>query len=120
MALRFSTYEGKKHMAVDADIVVKIDGGEVVFPAPGLNDWAFFGSFAEKNTLEIAEMVVPKIKAIRGIKNQDGSDVTLEQFQRMEISLPFFNRLIALWIKTIQGASSPTEAEAKNALTPTL
>ncbi len=101
-------------MAIDSDIVVKIDGGEVTFEAPGLNDWAFFSSFSEKNVAEIADLVIPKIKAVSGLKKKDGSEVTLENIQAKDFSLPFFNKLVALWVRTIHAASNPTEAEVKN------
>lgn len=100
-------------MAIDSDTVVEIDGGKIYFSAPGLNEWAFFTSFEGKNVAEIADMVIPRIVAVEGLKKKDGSDVTIEHMKNKEFSVPFFNQLFSKWTKAVTAATSG-EAEAKN------
>jgi hypothetical protein len=99
-------------MAIDGDTVVEIDGGKVYFQAPGLNEWAFFTGFEGKNVAEIAEMVVPRVVAVEGLKKKDGSDVTIEDFKNKVFSVPFFNALFSKWVKAVTASSG--EAEGKN------
>jgi hypothetical protein len=100
-------------MAIDSDTVVEIDGGKVYFQAPGLNEWAFFTGFEGKNAAEIADMVLPRVVAVEGLKKEDGSDVTIETLRNKECSLTFFNQLFAKWVKVVTAATAG-EAEGKN------
>ncbi|TXH14219.1 MAG: hypothetical protein E6R03_09695 [Hyphomicrobiaceae bacterium] len=98
-------------MAINDDVLVEIDGGKVFVDSP-MNLWVKFKDIDKKNVMELAEISIPTIVRVEGLKLKDGSDATVQDFKEMKFSYTFFQEFFVKWAKAIQGNSS--EASAKN------
>lgn len=103
-------------MKIDNDLVVKIGDGEAIFEEPSLRDWAVMVEMEKKTLDEQADVLLPKLKELRGFEYQDGTEVTVEDMKAKKFSAKFFLMLMKAWTKEIVN-SLRDEAESKNELT---
>lgn len=102
-------------MQIENDLVVKLGAdGEVVFEEPGLNDWAIMLAMDKKPLEEQADILLAKLKDVRGLTYKDGSAVTIKDLRAKKFSARFFVLLLNGWTKGIID-SVKSEAEEKNA-----
>jgi len=103
-------------MIIDSDLTVKVGDGVAVFDEPTLRDWAIMIEMSGKTLEEQADILLPKLKELRGFEYKDGTAVTVEDLKNKKFSAKFFFQLIQAWSKAIvEGLKG--EAESKNDVT---
>lgn len=103
-------------MIIESDLTVKIGDGVAVFDEPTLRDWAVMIDMSGKTLEEQADILLPKLKELRGFEYKDGSPVTVEDMKNKKFSAKFFFQLVQGWSRAIvEGLRG--EAEQKNDVT---
>jgi hypothetical protein len=103
-------------MIIDNDLTVNLGDGVAVFEEPTLRDWAIMVDMSNKTLEEQAEVLIPKIKELRGFEYKDGKPVTVEDLKNKKFSAKFFLQLVRAWSKAIvEGLQG--EANQKNDVT---
>jgi hypothetical protein len=103
-------------MIIDSDLTVKIGDGVAVFDEPTLRDWAVMIEMSGKSLEEQADILLPKLKELRGFEYKDGTAVTVEDLKGKKFSAKFFFQLVQAWSKAIvEGLKG--EADSKNDVT---
>ncbi len=103
-------------MIIDSDLTVKVGDGVAVFDEPTLRDWAIMIEMSGKTLEEQADILLPKLKELRGFEYKDGTAVTVEDLKNKKFSAKFFFQLIQAWSKAIvEGLKG--EADSKNDVT---
>jgi hypothetical protein len=100
-------------MIIDNDLTVKVGDGVVVFDEPTLRDWAVLVDMTNKSMEEQADVLLPKVKEVRGFQYKDGSDVSIDDLRNKKFSAKFFLQLVQAWAKAITDGLRE-DAEAKN------
>ena len=100
-------------MIIDNDLTVKVGDGVAIFEEPTLRDWAVLVDMNNKTIEEQADILLPKLKELRGFEYRDGSQVTVEDLKNHKFSAKFFLQLVQAWTKAIV-AGIKGEAEEKN------
>lgn len=103
-------------MIIDSDLTVAIGDGVAVFEEPTLRDWAIMVEMSNKSLEEQADIILPKLKDLRGFEYKDGTQVTIDDLRNKKFSAKFFLMLIKAWSQAIVSGLRD-EAEAKNAVT---
>lgn len=103
-------------MIIDSDLTVTLGDGVAVFDEPTLRDWAVMVDMSGKSLEEQAEILIPKIKEVKGFQYKDGSAVTLEDLKNKKFSAKFFLQLVQAWSKAIVDGLR-NEANQKNDVT---
>jgi hypothetical protein len=103
-------------MIIDSDLTVAIGDGVAVFEEPTLRDWAVMVEMSNKSLEEQADILLPKLKDLRGFEYKDGSQVSVEDLRNKKFSAKFFLMLIKAWSQAIVSGLRD-EAESKNAVT---
>lgn len=103
-------------MIIESDLVVKIGDGVAVFDEPTLRDWAIMLDMSGKSLEEQADILLPKLKELRGFEYKDGTPVTVEDLKNKKFSAKFFFQLVQAWSRAI-GEGIRGEAEQKNDVT---
>ena len=103
-------------MIIDSDLTVDIGDGVAVFEEPTLRDWAVMVEMSNKSLEEQADILLPKLKDLRGFEYKDGSQVSVEDLRNKKFSAKFFLMLIKAWSQAIVSGLRD-EAESKNAVT---
>lgn len=88
-------------MIIDNDLTVKIGDGVAVFEEPTLRDWAVMIDMNGKSLEEQADILLPKLKELRGFEYKDGTPVTIEDLKAKKFSARFLLQLIQAWVKSI-------------------
>lgn len=88
-------------MIIDSDLVVKIGDGVAVFEEPTLRDWAIMVEMSGKTLEEQADILLPKLKELKGFEYRDGSEVTLADLKDKKFSAKFFLQLVRAWSSAI-------------------
>lgn len=88
-------------MIIDNDLTVKIGDGVATFEEPTLRDWAILVDMNGKSLEEQADLLLPKLKELKGFQYRDGSDVTVEDLKGKKFSAKFFLQLVTAWTKAI-------------------
>jgi len=103
-------------MKIDNDLVVKIGDAEAIFDEPTLRDWAVMIELGDKTLEQQADILLPKLREIRGFEFKDGTEVTVEDLREKKFSAKFFMMLLKAWSKAIvEGLKD--DAEGKNVQT---
>ncbi len=103
-------------MIIDSDLTVKVGDGVAVFDEPTLRDWAIMIEMSNKSLEEQADILLPKLKELRGFEYKDGTAVTVEDLKNKKFSAKFFFQLVQGWSKAIvEGLKG--EADSKNDVT---
>jgi hypothetical protein len=100
-------------MAIDCDLIVKVDEGQILFTPPGLNEWAEVLKMDGKSVEEQATLLVEKVVAVENLTYKDGRPVTLEDVKSCKFPVSFMFLLKSKWINAVI-ASAKGEAEGKN------
>lgn len=103
-------------MIIDNDLTVRIGDGVAVFDEPTLRDWAVMIDMSGKTLEEQADILLPKLKELRGFEYKDGAPVTVEDLKGKKFSAKFFFQLIQAWSRAVVDGLKG-EAEAKNDVT---
>jgi hypothetical protein len=103
-------------MIIDSDLEVAIGDGVAVFEEPTLRDWAVMVEMSNKTLEEQADIILPKLKALRGFEYKDGSEVTIDDLRNKKFSAKFFLMLIKAWSAAIVSGLRD-EADSKNVVT---
>jgi hypothetical protein len=88
-------------MIIDSDLVVNVGDGVAIFEEPTLRDWAILVDMEKKTLEQQAELLIPKLKELRGFQYKDGTDVTVEDIRNRKFSAKFFLQLITAWTRAI-------------------
>ena len=88
-------------MIIDNDLTVNVGDGVAVFEEPTLRDWATLVDMEKKTLEEQADLLLPKLKELKGFKYKDGTDVTVEDLKNKKFSAKFFLQLIMAWTKAV-------------------
>lgn len=88
-------------MIIDSDLVVKVGDGIAIFEEPTLRDWAILVDMEKKTLEEQAELLLPKLKEIKGFQYKDGTSVTVDDLKNKKFSAKFFLQLITAWTKAV-------------------
>lgn len=104
-------------MIIDNDLEVEIGDGVAVFDEPSLRDWAVMEAMSGKTLEEQADIILPKLKELRGFKYKDGSDVTVEDLKNKKFSAKFFLTLIRAWTNSIVSSIRVEGEEKKEEMT---
>lgn len=88
-------------MIIDSDLVVKVGDGVAVFEEPTLRDWAILVDMEKKSLDQQADLLVPKLKELRGFEYRDGTPVTVEDIRNKKFSAKFFLQLMQAWTKAV-------------------
>jgi hypothetical protein len=103
-------------MIIDNDLVVPVGDGTIIFDEPSLRDWAIIVDMTGKSLEEQADVIIPKMREIRGLQYRDGSPVTIDDLKAGKFSAKFFFTLVQAWSKAIvQGLKG--ESDSKNDVT---
>jgi hypothetical protein len=103
-------------MIIDNDLTVVIGDGVATFEEPTLRDWAVMVDMSGKTLDEQADILLPKLKDVKGFEYKDGSPVTIEDLKNKKFSAKFFLQLVVAWSKAIaEGLRG--EAEQKKEVT---
>ncbi|NBT57611.1 hypothetical protein EBT16_02390 [bacterium] len=105
-----------KTMIIDNDLTVQLGDGVAVFEEPTLRDWAIMVEMSGKSLEEQADILLPKLKELRGFEYKDGSPVTVDDLKNKKFSAKFFVQLIQAWSKAIVSGLRG-DAEEKNDVT---
>lgn len=104
-------------MIIDNDLEVEIGDGVAVFDEPSLRDWAVMEAMSGKSLEEQADIILPKLKEVRGFQYKDGSDVTIEDLRNKKFSAKFFLTLIRAWTNAIVSSIKVEGEEKKEEMT---
>lgn len=104
------------YMKIENDLVVKIGDGEAIFDEPTLRDWAIMVELGDKTLEQQADILLPKLREIRGFEFKDGTEVTVEDLKDKKFSAKFFMMLLKGWSKAIVDGLKD-DAEGKNVQT---
>lgn len=104
-------------MIIDNDLEVGIGDGVAVFDEPSLRDWAIMESMSGKTLEEQADIILPKLKELRGFSYKDGSEVTVEDLKNKKFSAKFFLTLIRAWTEAIVSSIRVEGEEKKEEMT---
>jgi hypothetical protein len=88
-------------MIIDSDLVVNVGDGVAIFEEPTLRDWAILVDMEKKTLEQQAELLIPKLKELRGFQYKDGADVTVEDIRNRKFSAKFFLQLMTAWTRAI-------------------
>lgn len=103
-------------MIIDSDLTVKVGDGVAVFDEPTLRDWAIMIEMSGKTLEEQADILLPKLKELKGFEYKDGTAVTVEDLKNKKFSAKFFFQLVQAWSKAIvEGLKG--ESDSKNDVT---
>ena len=103
-------------MIIDSDLTVKVGDGVAVFDEPTLRDWAIMIEMSGKTLDEQADILLPKLKELKGFEYRDGTAVTVDDLKNKKFSAKFFFQLVQAWSKAIvEGLRG--EADSKNDVT---
>lgn len=103
-------------MIIDSDLEVAIGDGVAVFEEPTLRDWAVMVEMSNKTLEEQADIILPKLKGLRGFEYKDGTEVTIDDLRNKKFSAKFFLMLIKAWSAAIVSGLRD-EADSKNVVT---
>jgi hypothetical protein len=92
---------GKWIMIIDSDLVVKVGDGIAVFEEPTLRDWAILVDMEKKTLEQQADLLIPKLKELRGFQYKDGTDVSVEDIKNKKFSAKFFLQLMTAWSRAV-------------------
>ncbi len=98
-------------MAIDKDIVIKIDEGEVIMENMELRTWAIDTEMDGKSPPDQAKILFSKIRDVKNLFYSNGDAVTLSSLLDGRAPLSFFIALKNAWV---QRSFNGGEAEAKN------
>lgn len=99
-------------MIIDNDLTVKIGDGIAIFEEPTLRDWAVLVDMNGKSLEEQADLLLPKLKELKGFQYRDGSDVTVDDLKGKKFSAKFFLQLVTAWTKAIvEGLQGESEGK---------
>jgi hypothetical protein len=104
-------------MIIDNDLEVEIGDGVAVFDEPSLRDWAVMEAMSGKSLEEQADIILPKLKEVRGFQYKDGTDVTIEDLRNKKFSAKFFLTLIRAWTNAIVSSIRVEGEEKKEEMT---
>lgn len=97
-------------MIIENDLIVHLGDGVAIFEEPTLRDWAILVEMEKKTLEQQIDMIVPKIKEIRGFEYRDGTPVTIEDIKNKKFSAKFFVQLLGAWTKAVvQGITGDIE-----------
>lgn len=103
-------------MIIDSDLTVKVGDGVAVFDEPTLRDWAIMIEMSGKTLEEQADILLPKLKELKGFEYKDGTAVTVDDLKNKKFSAKFFFQLVQAWSKAIvEGLRG--EVDSKNDVT---
>jgi hypothetical protein len=88
-------------MIIDNDLTVEIGDGTAIFDEPTLRDWAVMVDMNGKSLEEQADILLPKLKELRGFQYRDGTPVTVEDLRNKKFSAKFLLQLIQAWVKAV-------------------
>jgi hypothetical protein len=88
-------------MIIDSDLVVKVGDGIAVFEEPTLRDWAILVDMEKKTLEQQADLLIPKLKELRGFQYKDGTDVSVEDIKNKKFSAKFFLQLMTAWSRAV-------------------
>lgn len=103
-------------MIIDNDLQVRVGDGVATFEEPTLRDWAVMVEMSNKSLEEQADILVPKIKELKGFEYKDGTEVTVEDLRNKKFSAKFFIQLVKAWSNAIVSGLRE-EADSKNDVT---
>lgn len=104
-------------MIIDNDLEVEIGDGVAVFDEPSLRDWAVMEAMSGKSLEEQADIILPKLKEVRGFQYKDGTNVTIEDLRNKKFSAKFFLTLIRAWTNAIVSSIRVEGEEKKEEMT---
>lgn len=104
-------------MIIDNDLEVEIGDGVAVFDEPSLRDWAVMEAMSGKSLEEQADIILPKLKEVRGFQYKDGTSVTIEDLRNKKFSAKFFLTLIRAWTNAIVSSIRVEGEEKKEEMT---
>ena len=103
-------------MIIDSDLTVKVGDGVAVFDEPTLRDWAIMIEMSGKTLEEQADILLPKLKELKGFEYKDGTAVTVDDLKNKKFSAKFFFQLVQAWSKAIvEGLKG--DSDSKNDVT---
>lgn len=103
-------------MIIDSDLTVKVGDGVAVFDEPTLRDWAIMIEMSGKTLDEQADILLPKLKELKGFEYRDGTAVTVDDLKNKKFSAKFFFQLVQAWSKAIvEGLKG--DSDSKNDVT---
>jgi hypothetical protein len=88
-------------MIIESDLVVNLGDGTAVFEEPTLRDWAILVDMEKKSLEQQIDLIVPKLKEIRGFEYRDGTPVTIEDIKNKKFSAKFFVQLLGAWTRAV-------------------
>lgn len=104
-------------MIIDNDLEVEIGDGVAIFDEPSLRDWAILEDMNGKSLEEQADILLPKLKEVRGFEYKDGTAVTVEDLRNKKFSAKFFLTLIRAWTTAIVESIRVEGSEKKEEMT---
>jgi hypothetical protein len=93
--------EGHLHDLREGVAVQNVGDGVAIFEEPTLRDWAILVDMEKKTLEQQAELLIPKLKELRGFQYKDGTDVTVEDIRNRKFSAKFFLQLMTAWTRAI-------------------